>query len=191
MIKGYISEKVSLNFLLMNGFISQGRNLLLLSLTSFGPVYLDGDLNTKTNSAKYIIKFKALLESESTKLVHDVGKILEIKRHLRRAYYQEELFWKQKCHFQWIREGDRNTQFYYGCVKVLATEEINSILTYEITNDEIKKDAMGPDGMTYAFFHQYWDVIENAIITEVKELFSSSQMPISTQQNTYMFDPQD
>lgn len=33
------------------------------------------------------------------------------------AYHAEEVYWKQKIHDNWLRDGDCNTSFFHGCVK--------------------------------------------------------------------------
>lgn len=66
----------------------------------------------------------------------DVSKIKEIKTKLSRAYYQEEQFWKLKSRVKWLREGDRNTKFFHGCVK---TRKSKNRMVSLVDNDGLQR----------------------------------------------------
>lgn len=72
---------------------------------------------------------------------------------------------------------------------VRVTTNMNDDLTKAVYEEEIKAavfdigadPAPGPDGMTGAFYHQFWDEIKSRILEEVHQFFdnSQSQRPIN------------
>ena len=41
----------------------------------------------------------------------------EAKKQLKAAYDEEEAYWNQKSRLRWLKEGDKNTQFFHAMVK--------------------------------------------------------------------------
>lgn len=41
----------------------------------------------------------------------------QLKLDLAQAYREEELYKKQRCRENWLRDGDKNTKFFHNCVK--------------------------------------------------------------------------
>ena len=69
-----------------------------------------------------------------------------------------------------------------------VTEEVNTELTREVTEEEIR-DAVfaigedrvpGPDGFIGAFYQQFWNDIKDSVIQEVKQFFRTGVMPTAT-----------
>ena len=42
---------------------------------------------------------------------------LDLKNQLKKAYEDEKVYWSQKARVSWLREGDRNTQYFHACTK--------------------------------------------------------------------------
>nr|GEV80114.1 RNA-directed DNA polymerase, eukaryota, reverse transcriptase zinc-binding domain protein [Tanacetum cinerariifolium] len=104
----------------------------------------------------------------------------------------------QKAKIKWSIEGDENSKYYHGVLNkkrgrltirgVLVDErdfvkrislEQNDDLEREVSNEEIKRavwdcgidKASGPDGFTFGFYRQYWDIIGNDVVDVVKWFF--------------------
>lgn len=64
------------------------------------------------------------------------------------------------------------------------TEEINRMITREVTDQEIEAAAFainsdkspGPDGMSSGFFKHHWDIIKTGVISHVKLFFEHCYM---------------
>ena len=69
------------------------------------------------NSRHRITRLRATLENEVAKISPSFDLMKRVKQELAEALREEELFWRQKCREEWLREGDRNTKFFQNCIK--------------------------------------------------------------------------
>lgn len=60
---------------------------------------------------------KWALETEISKTFPSRSEIQRLKHDLADAYKEEEQFWRQRCHEQWLRACDRNTRYFHNFVK--------------------------------------------------------------------------
>lgn len=66
-----------------------------------------------------------------------------------------------------------------------VSEVMNSNLVGRVSKDEIREavfsinadSAPGPDGMTGAFFHKYWDIIGDQVTKEIQKVFETGVTP--------------
>lgn len=84
-----------------------------------------------------------------------------------------------------ISVGQRDWSSVLSHVPKVISEDVNSVLTRPITDDEIKKAAFsigalkapGPDGYNGLFFQQYWDIVGWDVTKAVQEFFRGGVMP--------------
>ncbi|XP_031260174.1 uncharacterized protein LOC116118323 [Pistacia vera] len=132
------------------------------------------------------------------------------ERNLANQYFSlcrdEEAFFQQRSHVQWLHLRDWNTRFFHksliyrqdlltassqpqiaeasrpfsGCI----SSNMISPLTAPITNDEVRialfsipdDKALGPDGFTSLFFKWAWDIIGTDFRDAVKHFFATNEM---------------
>lgn len=69
------------------------------------------------NSKSKIERLQIELEKESSKPFPIFDVMRRLKHDLSRAYYEEEIFWRQRNREEWLREGDINTTYFHNVVK--------------------------------------------------------------------------
>lgn len=90
--------------------------------------------------------------------------------------------------FQSTRDEESDYLSVFEGFEARVTQEINNDLTCELTEEEIRdaiyaigaEKAPGPDGITGAFYQQFWPDIKDDIIKEIKELFAQGYLQGAT-----------
>ncbi|XP_071906076.1 uncharacterized protein [Coffea arabica] len=70
---------------------------------------LKWEKNFQNNSRKVIDRIKADMERLKHSPDFTKGGMDELKRQLKQAYSNEEMYWSQKSRVTWLKEGDKNT----------------------------------------------------------------------------------
>lgn len=61
--------------------------------------------------------------------------IKKIQNQINNMFVDEEIYWKQRSRAEWLREGDKNTKFFYS--KVSAKKRKNKIWGIENTQGQV------------------------------------------------------
>lgn len=72
-----------------------------------------------------------------------------MKRDLDKAYWEEEVYWKQKSGDKWLLEGDKNTRFFQGSIKRRRIKNNISSLLDENGMERYTKEEKGSIAVKY------------------------------------------
>ncbi|KAG7586642.1 Reverse transcriptase zinc-binding domain [Arabidopsis thaliana x Arabidopsis arenosa] len=73
--------------------------------------------SSQLNSKTKIKQLRGKLDEEGCKQFPRFFLIQKWRGELAEAYREEEVYWKQKSHENWLHDGDRNTKYFHGCVQ--------------------------------------------------------------------------
>nr|GEX47737.1 RNA-directed DNA polymerase, eukaryota, reverse transcriptase zinc-binding domain protein [Tanacetum cinerariifolium] len=98
----------------------------------------------------------------------------------------------QKAKIKWSVEGDENSHFFHGVLNkrrkqmsIMGGHEGRCMeeLESDVTRKEIKRavwdcgvdKSPGPDGFTFGFYRQFWDLVEKDVISAVNYFFEHGE----------------
>ncbi|GLT98303.1 hypothetical protein SLE2022_203980 [Rubroshorea leprosula] len=64
-----------------------------------------------------------------------------VEKELRDLQKQEEVYWKQRCRVQWLKEGDKNTSFFH--TRASERRKKNFISELQSVDGQIVRDQVG------------------------------------------------
>ena len=73
--------------------------------------------NKHLNSREKIVEKKMELEEALSSTANDLVLIRKISEELKKAYADEEAYWKQRSRLLWLRLGDRNSGYFHAATK--------------------------------------------------------------------------
>lgn len=112
--------------------------------------------NKHLNSREKIAEKKVELEEALSNTVNDSELIRKISEELKKAYADEEAYWKQRSRLLWLKLGDRNSVYFHA-----ATKNRKRANTFSVIEDA-EGNAVYKEGQ-----------ISSVIIGYFQELFTS------------------
>lgn len=104
---------------------------------------------SRSNAKTRIKRIKLEIEEEGAKQFPDLSKLRRWKGELADAYHEEEVYWKQKSHVNWLRDGDRNTSFFHGSVKKKRSQNKILFLLDEHGHEQYAEGSKGIIAVDY------------------------------------------
>ncbi|CAL9247880.1 unnamed protein product, partial [Arabidopsis halleri] len=96
-----------------------------------------------------IARLHEILENEVSKNTPDFDIMQNAKKDLAIAYREEEIFWKQRSHEQWLLEGDKNTNYFHNCVKFKKMKNKIQFLIDESGHQHFLEGSKGQIAVDY------------------------------------------
>lgn len=115
-----------------------------------------------------------LIESKKAQLVmlenssmdeYSSSEVNMLRREVNVLVEKEEIFWRQQSHVAWLKEGDRNTQFYHACAS--HRKKANRIRGLRDDQDVWQTDSLAINNIAVDYFHRLFDSSRPDCKTEV------------------------
>ena len=136
------------------------------------------------NSHERILRLKAALEKEVSKLYPIRAVLKRIKKQLAEAYMEEERFWRQKCREEWLREGDRNSKYFHNVVKGKKVKNRLLMLFDEFGNEHFSEGSKGNIAAEY-----FRELFLSTNPYNLQTLFDGFQSRITEEMNSRLIAP--
>lgn len=122
---------------------------------------------TNQNSEKRIKNLRQRIATEGIKLQPNHDLLKSLRWELAEAYREEELYWKQRSHEKWVREGDKNTRFFHGSVK---RRRVRNMITSLFDTSGIEQFSDGSKGeVDVDYFRKMFSSSRPEAVTEALE----------------------
>ena len=101
-----------------------------------------------------------LIDSKKTELAflescphdeYDSTEVNALRREINILVEKEEIFWWQRSRVAWLKERDRNTQFFHACAS--QQKKVNTIMGLQDQNGVWSSDPIVIKDTTVAYFH--------------------------------------
>ncbi|WZZ26944.1 hypothetical protein YC2023_010345 [Brassica napus] len=132
------------------------------------------DWNSKTK----IERLQTELEKESSKRFPVFGVLRRLKQELSKAFYEEEIFWRQRSREEWLREGDRNTTYFHNVVKGKKIRNKIMMLKDIFGNEHFTEGSKGNIAVEY-----FRDLFTSSNPVDLETLFEGFNARVTTEMN--------
>ncbi|CAA7017742.1 unnamed protein product [Microthlaspi erraticum] len=139
-------SKDGIEDVMKQGWEGNGGNIpasLLDRITNYRRALSKWKINSDQNYRLKITRLYQKLESEICKVHPNYRRIQSLKHELASAHKDEEFFWRQKSHEQWLRAGDKNTNYFHNCVKGKKIQNRILMLKDESGHEHFSEGAKG------------------------------------------------
>ncbi|GKA66196.1 RNA-directed DNA polymerase, eukaryota, reverse transcriptase zinc-binding domain protein [Tanacetum coccineum] len=134
------------------------------------------DMEGSTNDLKKLI--------EGLGAKHDSQRPVWLEK-LRSIELEEHLDISQKAKVRWGIEADENIKFFHAIVNQKRRTLLIHGIKHEVSEVEIhaaicdcgSEKSPGPDGLTFAFYKKFWDLIKSDVTAFVQEFFKTGIIP--------------
>ncbi|XP_027109391.2 uncharacterized protein [Coffea arabica] len=153
-----------------------------------------------TNCRLALLKWKNNFQGNARKRIDNLKKLLEelkvcdcddkkarnrdLRRQLKEAYDEEELFWSQKSRVQWLKEGDKNTHFFHSNVKGRRHRNKIQRLQREDTTWTTSKEEIGEEVV-----NQFKELFGSKGVTQTDMTLEGISQTISDHMNSELTQP--
>lgn len=107
-----------------------------------------------------------------------------LKQDLASAYHEEEIYWRQKCREEWLREGDCNTTFFQNCVKGKRMQNRILMLLDEWGQENFSEGSKG--NIAVEFFR---DLFRSSDPFDLETLFTGFSSRVTDDMNVMLSAP--
>ncbi|XP_048608923.1 uncharacterized protein LOC125584472 [Brassica napus] len=132
------------------------------------------DWNSKTK----IEHLQTELEKESSKRFPVFGVLRRLKQELSKAFYEEEIFWRQRSREEWLREGDRNTTYFHNVIKGKRIRNKIMMLKDIFGNEHFTEGSKGNIAVEY-----FRDLFTSSNPVDLETLFEGFNARETTEMN--------
>lgn len=136
------------------------------------------------NSLTRIKQAQVVLEREQSSHFPRIVVVAGLKKELCMAYNEEESFWRSKSRQQWVRVGEKNSQFFHASVKENRGKQFLEKLV-DINGNAHKAEA-SKGAIAEAYFN---DLFKSSDPGNFQDLFSDFVPKVSSGMNDWLIRP--
>ncbi len=107
-----------------------------------------------------------------------------LRREVNVLVEKEEVFWRQGSRVSWLKEGDRNTQFYHACAS--QRQKTNTILGLRDDHGVWHSAAMAINTIAVDYFH---NLFTSSNLDSIDELVQSVDAVVMQDMNDSLMQP--
>ena len=104
-----------------------------------------------------------------------------LRYRLERLQDQKNLYWKQRAHSHWLKDGDRNTRFFHACAS--ERKKVNHI---KLLHDDVGGVVEGEAELRAFITNFYTNLFTSSAGTRKAELLASVPSVVTAEMNDFL-----